>query len=88
MNEKRKIIKQIERLCEKQFRKGFQQGYYACKNNELTQKQVDKFREKGSIENYSKVIHPHDGRKEVAIERLLTEIRMPDMDELRYFLDS
>ena len=52
-----KIIKQIERLCEKQFRKGFQQGYHACKNNELTQEQVDKFRDNGITENYSKVIN-------------------------------
>ena len=87
-SEQKKIIKQIERLCEKQFRKGFQQGYYACRNNELTKEQVDKFRSNGITENYSKVIQPHNGRKEVAIERLLAEIAMPDMGELRHFLNA
>jgi len=87
-SEQRKIIKQIERLCEKQFRKGFQQGYHACKKNELTQEQVDKFRSNGMTENYSKVIQPHNGRKEVAIDRLLSEIAMPDMNELRHFLNA
>lgn len=82
----KKIIKQLERLCEKQFRKGFQQGFYACKNNELTQEQVDKFRWDGMKEDYSKVIQPHNGRKEVAKNRLLAEIAMPDMNELRHFL--
>ena len=83
-----KIIKQIERLCEKQFRKGFQQGYHACKNNELTQEQVDKFRDNGMTENYSKVIQPHNGKKQVAIDRLLSEIHMPNMEELRNFLND
>ena len=86
--QQRKIIKQIKRLCEKQFRKGFQQGYHACKNNELTQEQVDKFRNKGITENYSKVVQPHSGKKEVGIERLLSEISMPDMEELRSFLNE
>jgi len=82
----KKIIKQIERLCEKQFRKGFQQGFYACENKELSKKQVDDFRFNGMSENYSKIIQPHNGRKEVAIDRLLAEIAMPEMDELRHFV--
>ena len=36
----KKIITQIERLCEKQFRKRFQQGYHTCKNNEMAQEEV------------------------------------------------
>ena len=84
----KKIITQIERLCEKQFRKGFQQGYHTCKNNEMTQEEVDKFRENGMKENYSKVIQPHNGRKEVAKDRLLSEISMSDMSELREFLNG
>lgn len=83
----KKIIKQIERLCEKQFRKGFQQGYYACENKELSKKQVDDFRFNGISENYSKVVQPHNGREEIAIYRLVAEIAMPDMDELRQFLN-
>jgi hypothetical protein len=71
--EKRKIIKQIERLCEKQFRKGFQQGYYACKDNHLTQEQVDVFRINGQVEKYDKVIHPHTNKKELASDRIFVE---------------
>ena len=32
----KKIVKQIERICEKQYRKGFQQGFDACEKNELS----------------------------------------------------
>ena len=84
----KKIIKQIERLCEKQFRKGFQQGFHACENKELSKKQVDDFRFKGMSENYSKVVQPHNGRKEIAIDRIMAEIVMPDMNELRNFLNA
>lgn len=84
----KKIIKQIERLCEKQYRKGFQQGYYACKNKELSEKQVNDFRYEGMSQNYSKMTHPHTGRKQVALERLMNEIDMPDMNELRHLLNG
>lgn len=81
MNNK-KLVKQIARLCEKQFRKGYQQGYGACKDNLITEKQVDKFRFDGIIQDYKKVVNPIFKYKEDAIERLLTESRMSDMQEL------
>lgn len=81
MNNK-KLVKQIARLCEKQFRKGYQQGYGACKDNLITEKQVDKFRFDGIIQDYKKVVNPIFKYKEDAIERLLFESRMSDMQEL------
>ena len=84
----KKIINQIYRLCEKQYRKGFQQGFYACNEKKLTKEQVDKFRENGMIENYSKVVNPLMGYSEVASHRISSEISMADMDELRNFFDA
>jgi hypothetical protein len=81
MNNK-KLVKQIARLCEKQFRKGYQQGYGACKDNLITEKQVDKFRFDGIIQDYKKVVNPVFKYKEDAIERLLAESMMSDMQEL------
>jgi len=77
-----KLVKQIARLCEKQFRKGYQQGYGACKDNLITEKQVDKFLFDGIIQDYKKVVNPIFKYKEDAIERLLFESRMSDMQEL------
>jgi len=85
-SEKKKIIKQIERLCEKQYRKGFQQGFYACDNSEMTKAQVDKFRCTGENQGYLNVLHPHTGRKENAKDRLMSE--MGNMEELSDFLNS
>ena len=87
-SEQKKIIKQIYRLCEKQYRKGFQQGYYACNENSLTKEQVDKFRSKGMIENYSKVVNPFMHYSEVASSRISAESNMPNMDEIRNFLNG
>lgn len=84
----KKIIKQIYRLAEKQYRKGFQQGFYACEEKKLTKEKVDKFREKGMTENYSKVVNPLMGYSEVTSHRISAEIAMPDMEELRQFLNA
>jgi len=84
----KKIIKQIYRLAEKQYRKGFQQGFYACEEKKLTIEKVDEFRKKGMTENYSKVVNPLMGYSEVASHRISAEIAMPDMDELRQFLNA
>jgi len=87
MKTDKKIIKQIQRLCEKQYRKGFQQGYYACDENNISKKQVDDFRNKGSIQNYSKVIDPLTGRPEDSLTRLSAEMGMSDMEELYSFFN-
>ena len=84
----KKLMKQIARLCEKQFRKGYQHGFGDCKDNLITEKQVDKFRFDGMDEGYSRVINPLNGMKEDAIERLLAESGMSEMQELNLFLNG
>ena len=81
-----KTIKQIERLCEKQYRKGFQHGFLASQNKLMTQKQVDNFRLNGAKEDYSRVVSPTTNQKLTAKNILLSEINMPNMDELKLFL--
>jgi hypothetical protein len=75
-------------LCEKQFRKGFHQGYHACKNNMMTKTQVDNWRAKGVRENYTKVVLPHNGQKMRSMDVLAWEMDMPIMMELIYFLHN
>lgn len=84
MRENKKLIKQICRLCEKQYRKGFQQGFYACMYNKLTLEEVDKFRLDGCREDYKKVIDPTKGTRYDPIGKLLAEMAMPDMMELKF----
>lgn len=86
--EQEKLAKQISMLCEMQFRKGFQQGFYASENKRLTSKQVDKFRTDGAMEKYSKVKDPYSGVKENSKDRLLAEIGMSDMMELEIILET
>ena len=81
-----KLTKQLERLCEKQYRKGFQQGFLASQDKLMTQKQVDNFRTNGAKEGYSKVVSPTTKQKLTAKNILLSEINMPNMDELKLFL--
>ncbi len=80
------LTKQLERLCEKQYRKGFQQGFLASQNKLMTPRQVDNFRLNGAKEDYSKVVSPTTTQKLSAKNILLSEINMPKMDELKLFL--
>lgn len=83
-----KLIEQLERLCEKQYRKGFQQGFLASQQKLITEKQVDKFRANGEKECYSKAVSPTTKQKLCAKNILLSEINMPKMDELKLFLNE
>jgi len=83
--ERKKLVEQIQKLCEKQYRKGFQQGFCACTDEELTIDEVDEFRMKGEKQDYSKVVDPHVGKEENATERLLTELGVSDKS-LRHLL--
>lgn len=80
---KNKLISQIQRLCEKQYRKGFQHGFYASSEKQMTKEEVDQFREKGSIQNYKKVLWPQTKQEQIATDRLLSEMDMKDMEELQ-----
>lgn len=84
---KRKLISQIQRLCEKQYRKGFEQGFYASEEKQMTKKQVDEFRQKGVIQDYKKLVWPQTKQDELAKDRLLAEMEMKDMDELKLLFD-
>lgn len=84
---KKKLISQIQRLCEKQYRKGFQQGFYASEKKQITANQVDKFRLTGSVQDYKKVVWPQTKQCEIAKDRLLSEMDMKNMDELQLLFD-
>ena len=81
-----KLTKQLERLCEKQYRKGFQQGFLASQQKLMTERQVDIYRANGEKECYSKAISPTTKQKIKKKNILLSEINMPKMDELKLFL--
>lgn len=81
-----KLRKQIQRLAEKQYRKGFQQGFLACKQNELTEKDVLEFRLEGMKNGYSKCVDPFNGRVIKSRDILRAEMAMSEMVELKRFL--
>lgn len=81
-NERQRLAYQIARLCEKQYRKGFQQGFHTCLNKQMTKKEVDEFRFKGMDADYREVRWPHNSHRQNAFDRLLAESAMPNMNEL------
>lgn len=81
-SERKKLAKQILRLCEKQYRKGF----HTCINKDMTKEQVDNFRFKGMVQDYKEVRWPHNSSKENPYSRLLAEAQMPDMEGLIFLL--
>ena len=54
----KKLIKQIRRLCEKQYRKGFQHGYMACDEDLLSPQQVTMFRYPEADLEYRQIRNP------------------------------
>ena len=54
----KKLIKQIRRLCEKQYRKGFEHGYDACDNDLMSPQQASFFRKEGEEEGYKQMRNP------------------------------
>lgn len=81
-SEKKKLAKQVLRLCEKQYRKGFQQGFRVGKNEWMTEKQVSRFREVGSDTGYRQCKDPLSGRKYNQPRFMESECAMGDMNEL------
>jgi hypothetical protein len=79
----KKLARQIAMLAEKQYRKGFQQGYEACYYKELTIQQVDNFRHKGAVQDYRLVEDPHSNCSRPTYSIVLAEsINMPDLHRL------
>lgn len=79
-----KILKQIERLCEKQYRKGVQHGSLLP-----SMKEANAFRDHGMQNGY----RTHEwalgpGKDEPYIDRLMAECSMEDMAELAMFLNG
>jgi len=78
----KKLKKQIERLCEMQYRKGFQHGFIACIEHKLTLKKVNKFRSDGYEQGYQKSICPITKRKVSITDETWCMPNMEDLDEL------
>ena len=77
------LVRQIRRLCEKQYRKGFQQGFEACRQKKVSAEEVAFWRTKAAMDDYRFCNDPHTGAKLQQIDLLLAEMRMPAMDELK-----
>ena len=85
--EKLALVKQICRVCEKQYRKGYKHGFEHCKNDLVTEDEVLNFRVMGIDQGYSTVINPPEfERKENPVGRILAELGMRDMEMLRMLL--
>lgn len=81
--EKTELVKEICRICEKQYRKGYQQGFHYGNKGWVIEEQVTDFRLKGNIQNYSKVVYPPNFKtKDDPVSRILPELRMPDIEIL------
>ena len=84
----RKLISQILRLCEKQYRKGFQHGaHFAMIEGDTTK--ADAFRHLGADQDYRKMMWPETGRvetKAMQAQVLSAECAMAEMDELNRLL--
>tara|TARA_R100000951_G_scaffold113632_1_gene116048 strand:+ start:582 stop:950 length:369 start_codon:yes stop_codon:yes gene_type:complete len=99
---RKKLITQICRLCEKQYRKGFQQGATFYNEGWFTMEEVSDFRHDGMFNGYKLSIDPTIWSKECnpdnikptkkraypPTSRIITECYMNDMEELIYFLES
>ena len=99
---RKKLILQICRLCEKQYRKGFQQGATFFNDGLFTMDEVSDFRGDGADNGYRLVIdpgywseelNPHNIKRSkktayAPTERIIVECYMDKMDELILFLES
>ena len=79
MTDKIKLQKEIRRLCEKQYRKGFQHGFHASEQKRVAKEHVDAWRMQGSEELYSKCVDPHDPQMKYLDESKRVESELQDM---------
>ena len=86
----KKIVAQIRRLCEKQYRKGFQHGYIACDEDLLIPHQVTMFRASGADQGYRQVRNPISNLPypKSYPDLLASECGMDDMEELCRLLEK
>ena len=84
-----KLVKQILRLCEKQYRKGFQHGAHQAVRLG-GHGEADRFRSAGMAKDYNHHVtqdglNMSDG---LYAQAMSAECAMPDMNELRSILDE
>lgn len=91
MNEKKRLIDQIARLCEKQYRKGVQHGSLIQFLVQSDRGVADKFREQGMKNEYRTheyLFSNHKYTRIQYIDRLIAEANMSEMEELIRLLES
>jgi len=88
---KKKLVNQINRLCEKQYRKGIQHGVTFYDEGLLNVETANKFRHQGMSNHYKKPVNPLNFKikytEEYFNNLMLAELNMKDTDELRRVLD-
>lgn len=93
---KKKLVKQIYRLCEKQYRKGVQQGIHFYAEKKIDLDMADKFRFDGAMSNYKYAVSPLFYNKKIykntpyknrfKYDIYIGETAASDFDELRFLL--
>ena len=79
------LVEEICRICEKQYRKGYQQGSFHTRKGLVTEKQVDDFRYNGISQGYSKVVYPPFFEQQANPVLIVSgELAMQDMELLQY----
>jgi hypothetical protein len=82
-DEQMALVKEICRICEKQYRKGYQHGVGDSKEGFVTEAQANQFRYDGIAENYSKVVYPPFFKQKFdPVGRVSPELAMADMEIL------
>ncbi len=77
------LAKEIARICEKQYRKGYQHGVCDCVNGDTDDAKAQKFRTKGMLDNYTKIVSPLDfSAKTERFDIIKSELSMSDMEIL------
>jgi hypothetical protein len=81
--EQNALVQEICRICEKQYRKGYQHGVGDSNEGLVTKAQANQFRYDGIAENYSKVVYPPFFKQKCdPVGRVSPELAMADMEIL------
>lgn len=87
--ELKKILSQMARLSEKQYRKGYQHSLHDRSKGNMTLKKANAYRCRGARELYKKVENPITKEQEKnSIEILSQESQMLEMEEINILLNT
>jgi len=86
--EEKKLVEQIKRLCEKQYRKGLQHGVGLALEKGWSEKNAQLFRLVGEGQGYKKVRRPEDAFPIGNENFLVGECAMKGMEELSRLLSN